>query len=624
MLFKKKTNLNCSKAHGIVNNIIYTLSKIRQYKKSVFYIVIICSITTASATYMWSFFSKLIIDIITYQSSTESKNINSLLVLLTIIFVLELTLSIFNVIGSTKMNLGFSYVRQKMLQEEIKKSLNINYEMLENPEMLDKMEKAEQATISNNTGIIGMMSATFFFLTNIILLIITASVMAYFNLWIIVGIIFISFLQYLYYIYAAKKDKIETWDKLATVWRKENYLMHITQDFSYAKDIRLFNMKNWLLDKYRSILKFKYKKVCNSKNIWISNSIFVSIMSIIQNIIVYSYLIYCVIYNDLSISNFTLYIGTIGVFSSSVKQIFNNIGAFKQRSMEMNDFRSYIEINDDDNEDSCLPIPNSDEYIIEFKNVSFKYTGQKVFTLKNINITINSKEKLAIVGLNGAGKTTFVKLLVRLYDVTKGEILINGINIKKYKRKEYYKLFSPVFQNIEIFAFPLSENISMSTPENTDSQKAYDKIVKSGLKEKVDSLEKGITSEMLNVVHKDGVILSGGECQKVALARALYKDSPIIILDEPTSALDPIAEHKLYTNFNSLTENKSVIYISHRLSSIQFCNKIALFNDGMITEYGSHQELMSLKGQYYNMFMLQAQYYNNDNNSYAEETLTNE
>jgi len=275
--------------------------------------------------------------------------------------------------------------------------------------------------------------------------------------------------------------------------------------------------------------------------------------------------------------------------------------------MQVDDFRSFLEIKEEGND--LLPLPDREKYTFTFRNVSYRYHGAEGYALKNLNLTFDAGERLAVVGLNGAGKTTFIKLLLRLYDVTEGEILLNGINIKRFKREEYYRLFAPVFQNVEIFAFPFSENVSMKTPENTDKELAKECLIKAGMEEKVNGLLKGVDTQLLKVLHEDGVDLSGGEKQKLALARALYKDAPVIILDEPTAAFDALAEYNLYKSFNELIGDKSAIYISHRLSSTRFCDHIAMFKEGEIVEYGSHEELLLKKGAYAEMFEIQAQYY---------------
>ena len=239
----------------------------------------------------------------------------------------------------------------------------------------------------------------------------------------------------------------------------------------------------------------------------------------------------------------------------------------------------------------------------------FKYNGSNKYALKDINLTIAPGERLAVVGLNGAGKTTMIKLLCRLYAPTEGKILLNGIDIQRFDREEYFALFAPAFQNVEIFAFTMEENVSMKTEKESNSQRAEEFLRKAGLGDKLDSLERGVKTEMLTVIDKHGIDLSGGEKQKLAFARALYKDSPIVVLDEPTSALDPIAEYEMYHNFENLIGKKTAIFISHRLSSTRFCNHIAMFSNGTMIEYGKHDELLRKEGVYADMFRIQAQYY---------------
>ena len=245
---------------------------------------------------------------------------------------------------------------------------------------------------------------------------------------------------------------------------------------------------------------------------------------------------------------------------------------------------------------------------IEFRNVSFKYPGADKEVLHDISIKLRSGEKISIVGLNGAGKTTFIKLLCRLYDVTSGEILLDGVNIREYDYDEYMKCFSVVFQDFRLLAFSAEDNILLGkkdSPEKVDE--LYEKV---GLLDKINSLPKGRDTMMFKQFDKDGVELSGGEQQKMAIARALYKDAPVVILDEPTAALDPVAEYEIYRQFNDLVHGKTAVYISHRLSSCKFCDRIAVFSDGTIKESGTHEELVHLHdGIYAEMFKAQAQYY---------------
>lgn len=248
------------------------------------------------------------------------------------------------------------------------------------------------------------------------------------------------------------------------------------------------------------------------------------------------------------------------------------------------------------------------EYQIEFKNVSFKYPGSEKYALKNLSMKLKIGEKLAIVGMNGSGKTTMIKLLCRLYDPDEGEILLNGVDIKKFKQDEYSRLFSVVFQDFILYPFPLAQNVAVS--------RSYDgALVEKCLRDadfgtRLSALEKGSDTYLYKDYDDSGIEISGGEAQKIAIARAIYKDAPFILLDEPTAALDPLAEYEIYTNFDKIIGTKTAIYISHRLSSCRFCEKIAVFDEGALVQFGSHDELVTdLHGKYYELWNAQAQYY---------------
>lgn len=247
------------------------------------------------------------------------------------------------------------------------------------------------------------------------------------------------------------------------------------------------------------------------------------------------------------------------------------------------------------------------DYELEFRNVSFRYPGSDPYVLKDINLKFNVGQKLALVGRNGAGKTTIVKLLCRLYEPTEGEILLNGISIWKYDYAEYTRIFAPVFQDFKLFSLPVAENIASST--EYDESRIQKALEKAGIWDRVQQMKDGIHTQLYHN-NGDGVEISGGEAQKLAIARAWYKDAPFIILDEPTAALDPLAEAEIYENFNSLIENKTAIYISHRMSSCKFCDSIVVMKDGEITEQGTHTELLSRNGEYAALYNAQAAYYN--------------
>jgi ABC-type multidrug transport system fused ATPase/permease subunit len=256
-----------------------------------------------------------------------------------------------------------------------------------------------------------------------------------------------------------------------------------------------------------------------------------------------------------------------------------------------------------------LPETSADGLVFTFENVSFCYPYQSEPSLKNINLTINNKERLSIVGENGAGKTTLIKLLMRFYEPTTGRILLNGMDIRQIDYRKYLDIFSSVFQDFKLFAFRIVDNITSLQGSAAEARKVEESLVKAGIHEKIQSLEKGLDTYLYKLYEEDGVELSGGESQKLAIARALYKDAPVVVLDEPTAALDPRAEFEIYTKFLQMVDNKTAVFISHRLSSARFCDRIVVLKDGAIAESGSHDELMARNGYYAELFNMQAQFY---------------
>lgn len=602
--------------YGILSNSVYILGKIKKYCPKLLALMAVGVVTNSLMQYMWSIIGKFVLDIVEQQANSPEKDIAPLIKLLIITTAVEIVSMIINTVTDNKRWYNAIGVRMHVITERAEKTLSMNYQTLERPDILDMESKAEEATGGNNNGVEGLIHSVYSMGVQLFVMVTTFSVVAALDWRLVLIIAALSVVQFLFFRYTVKKDRKEVWDRLAPVWRRINYMERTTQDFDYAKDVRLFGMKDWLSDKQHEILGEKQERMMRSRNLWIYNSTFAHGMTLISTAVVYGVLIYSFLGGGISIGDFTLYIGFATTFTSALTGLLGSMGEYKQRSMQVDNFRSYMDLAPDD-ESECIPVPKSDKYIFEFKNVSFKYSGQENYALKNLNLTLEAGKRLAVVGLNGAGKTTFIKLLLRLYDVTEGEILLNGTDIRRFKRNEYYRLFSPVFQNVEIFAFPMNENVSMGRPEDTDKKRAEECLVKAGMAEKLASLEKGADTELLKVIYDDGVDLSGGEKQKLALARALYKDAPVIVLDEPTAALDALAEYNLYKSFDEIIGDKSAVYISHRLSSTRFCDSIAMFKAGEMVEYGTHDELLAKKGAYAEMFEIQAQYYK-EGKDYAE------
>lgn len=597
--------------HGLGSNLVYIIQKMWQYKKVLILLIFLGAITQSVMRYLWSYISKYVVDIVMAQTATPDKDIMPLVKLLIVTTIIEIVC-----IGSNTVIWSHTwryciYTRFQMISERIDKVLSMDYQTLEQPQMLDMFQRANQATSSNNEGVEGMMRQMYSMGVLVVTMLVSGAAIISLQPLLLLALAVTMGLNYLSFLWSIRQDKVHFWDKMSPIWRKINYMERCTQDFEFAKDIRLFSMKNWLLGKQREVFDTHVNLAMKSRNFWLRHSFIYSTTGIFGNGVMYYVLITQVLGQQFSIGDFTLYLGLCDAFSSALSDFYVGVGNFQRASMQTDDFRTFLDFPSDEGDDfeDLSKVVADGKLHFEFKNVSFKYDGAEGYAIHNLNLSFPAGQRLAVVGLNGAGKTTFIKILLRLYDVTEGEILLNGVNIKRFRKVEYYKMFAPVFQNVEIFAFPMSENISMQSPGETDKEWARECAVKAGLEDKLSSLEKGIDTEMLKVVYDDGVDLSGGEKQKLALARALYKQAPVIVLDEPTAALDALAEYELYQNFDSMIGEKSAVYISHRLSSTRFCDAIAMFVAGELVEYGTHEQLLKKGGAYAEMFEVQAQYY---------------
>lgn len=605
--FKDRKDNPLHREFGIWSNTVYIIKKCRHYCPILIIITLIGIVCRSVLSYFWGFMGKYIIDVIQMNQS-QDESIRQLILIVLIGGGLAGLFQYGSNFAQNRTWYRFVYVRMQMITERVDRALSINYEMLERPEVLDIHQRATMATNNNSNGVEGMMHYMESLGTNLVTLIVTSVSVTVLDWRLILVLIGLGIIQYLYHKYCIRVDKEEVWNKLANTWRQVNYMERVTQDFDYAKDIRLFHLDEFLLGKQEKIFHKRWERMDFHHNLWFKHALITNLLFMIGKGFIYGALISAVLNKDMTIGNFTLYLALAIAFSRSLLNFLQRFGDYRRGSLEVDDFRSFMELDLGVKEDT-IKLPKASEYTIEFHDVSYRYLKAKNDAIKNLNLTIRPGEKLAVVGLNGAGKTTMIKLLLRLYDPTEGYITLNGVDIRKYDRLEYYKLFAPVFQNIEVLAFPIAENISMKATADTDIDKAYACAVEAGLKERIDSLPKGVTTELLKVVDEEGVDFSGGEKQKLALARALYKGAEIVVLDEPTSALDAIAEQRLYESFDKMIGNKSAVYISHRLASTRFCDNIAMFKDGSLIEYGSHEDLMKLKGEYAHMFQVQAKYY---------------
>ena len=397
-------------------------------------------------------------------------------------------------------------------------------------------------------------------------------------------------------------------DNWSSIERKIAYLIKVTGNYEYGKDLRLYNMKPWFVSIAESLFKDRSDWDSKVQNHFFLAKIVNALTVLIRDGAAYTFLIYMVVQGSVGIADFILYFGAIAGFSVFVTNMIEGMSGIGRSLPYASDMRKYL--SDGFSVEPKDPLPatwlkSKVSPKIEFQNVSFSYASEKN-VLEDLSLTINSGEKLALVGINGAGKTTIVKLLCGFLAPSGGEILIDGESIAKYRKTDLHSLFSAVFQDEFILPLGIADNI---TPNTEDTKGIERSLKRAGLWEYISRLPAGINSRMTRKVKDEGIIFSGGQNQKLFLARALYKDAPILILDEPTAALDPIAESEIYESYHELTEGKSSVFISHRLASTRFCDKIVLLDSGKILESGTHDELITLGGEYAKMYEIQSHYY---------------
>ena len=391
--------------------------------------------------------------------------------------------------------------------------------------------------------------------------------------------------------------------------RKKNYLQGLSDDFSNAKDIKLYGMEGWINKMMRDYQAYllMWNKRCSLRGFLASA--LAGVMTFVQNGVVYFVLIGMLLAGKISVGDFVFFFGLAGSIAGYLQGIITDIAKLGVRADKIAYYRDFFGYENHFNHGAGSALPK-EAVKIELKDVWYKYEGAEDYTLKGVNLTIDAGESLALVGINGAGKTTLVKLICGMYVPTKGEILINGKQISDYNIEEYYSMISAVFQEIKAVAFTIFEFVASVDMERKNAREdAVAAMKAAGIWEKIESLPNGMDTHLQKGVYEDGVDLSGGELQKLVLARAIYKNGSILVLDEPTAALDPIAENNLYLKYRELTKGKTSVYISHRFASTRFCDRIVLLGDGVVQESGSHDELMKLDGQYAYMFGVQSKYY---------------
>lgn len=590
-------------AHSLGQNIIYMISLAWKQRRS----VILLALTMAVVAILLSLTQLFIVPAIlgaveTNVSVTELTGI--ILAFIGILILLRAAWSYF----SSCSQFGRIEVRLIIGSMIQNKALTMSYPDILDQKVRKKMDKASMLVTSNSAATEAVWTTLVNLLKNIVEFIIYLFLLAALNPLMIIAVLATTIVSF------SVSNYLNGWgyrhrEEEAEYSRRMNYLSEKSRDYTLAKDVRIFGMQGWIEDVYNSMLRLYRSFLARGERVCIWGNIIDVILALMRNGIVYFFLLGAVLQGGMSAPQFVLYFHTVNLFTGGIGRIMTDLAALRKQSLDICAVREFLDYPETFQMEQGIPItPNLNiPYQIELQDVSFCYPEAEKNTLSHISLTIRQGEKLAVVGLNGAGKTTLVKLICGFLDPTEGKVLLNNIDIRTYNRRDYYQLFSAVFQDFSVLDVTIAENIAQ-TDENINNAFMERCIHQAGLTEKIKQLPEGVKTH-IGKVFEDGIELSGGELQRLMLARALYKNAPIIVLDEPTSALDPIAESEIYHKYNELTDGRMAVYISHRLASTRFCHRIILIAEGRIAEEGTHDELLAHNGHYADLFEIQSKYY---------------
>ena len=508
-------------------------------------------------------------------------------------------------------------VRTAIIRKITRKTSETSYPNVHDPKILKLEKQAQQATSSNDEATEHIWRTLTELLTNVAGFVAYLFLLSNLNVFLILLVVVTSIVGF----FVSKH--INEWEyrhrEEKEVYDKEiSYFLEKPRQIQFAKDVRIFGLGTWLRELRTKSMKMFTAFVIRREKAYIWANVVDVIMTLLRNGVAYAYLIWQTIEQGLPASEFLLYFTAVSGFTTWVTGILSQFTQLHKESIALSKVQEYLNIPEPFKFEDGIQPPVADGYELKLENVSFHYPGTEKDILKNVNLTIHPGEKLAVVGLNGAGKTTMVMLLCGFYDPTEGRVLLNGIDIREFNRKQYYDLFSAVFQGFSILDTTIAECVAQ-TAMNIDMDKVSDCIEKAGLTATIAKFPDGLETHFGREVYLDGVMLSGGQTQRLMLARALYKDGPILILDEPTAALDPIAENDIYVKYSEMTAGKTSLFISHRLASTRFCDRIIFVADGGIAEEGTHEELLVKNGAYANLFEVQSRYYREGGENNEEE-----
>ena len=601
-----KTKTTAQPKYSLFNNIVYVIKmQLKINRMSLVWLVMTIPFDLVLA-FLGIYLPKLAV-----QAAMSGTDYKTFILRLAVIFAAMIVCQVLSSRVGNKQSVSSIRFLNRMIKNQMKKCLLTDYENIESQDFRTLMDRSDQILWrSGGLSAVERISVDLNgLILNVLKYFLFSAVLSFANPFLVVYLTVMPVLNF----FAAKyvqKFQFQNKEEMSVLDKRLWYIANIGSSFDASKDIRIYGLTDWIIQKYRDTMKRRM-----SWNIRVARKNFMAsfadiMLILLRDGLAYFILISMTLKNQITVDNFVLYLGAVGSYASMIGGIISTFSDMSGISFQLNDYREFENYAEKGNRSEGADMPEGNEgCAIRVENLDYKYSSADENTLSDISFDIKPGENISIVGLNGAGKTTLVKVLCGLYSPTRGNVYVNGKNMKDYNIYRYYSLFSAVFQDFTFLPLSIMSNVSCTSEDKSDEERVKWALKMAGIYDKVMSLEEGIHTKLDKQMNEHGIDLSGGEKQKLLIARAIYRDAPILILDEPTAALDAMAERELYQRYAELSKGKTTIYISHRLASAQFCDRIFVMNHGEIAEVGTHDELLKVGGLYSEMFEKQSSYY---------------